>query len=132
MAATDMSERELATDETVSLISADKVEGTPVYGADRDKIGTVQKLMIDKRSGRVSYAVLSVGGFLGLGDRHHPLPWGALSYDTDLDGYLVNVTRETVEQGPSYEEGTEPAWHDAEWRGGVNEHYGRMGAAPIV
>ena len=64
-----MSERETST-----LIGSDKVEGTAVYGADQEKIGTLERVMIDKVSGRVSYAVLSFGGFLGVGDDHYPLP----------------------------------------------------------
>ena len=68
-----MSERE-----TGSLIGSDKVEGTAVYGADDAKIGTIERVMIDKLSGQVNYAVLSFGGFLGIGDDHYPLPWQPL------------------------------------------------------
>ena len=70
--------------ETVSLIGSDKVEGTSVYGADDTQIGSIERVMIDKRSGKVSYAVLSFGGFLGIGDDHYPLPWDSLKYDTNL------------------------------------------------
>ena len=65
--------------ETVSLIGSDKVEGTSVYGADETQIGSIERVMIDKRSGKVSYAVLSFGGFLGIGDDHYPLPWESLN-----------------------------------------------------
>src|SRR5882762_5231852 len=70
--------------ETGSLIGSDKVEGTAVYGADDTKIGSIERVMIDKLSGKVSYAVLSFGGFLGIGDDHYPLPWQSLKYDTNL------------------------------------------------
>ena len=73
--------------ETGSLIGSDKVEGTAVYGANETKIGSIERVMIDKKSGRVSYAVLSFGGFLGIGDDHYPLPWQSLKYDTGLGGY---------------------------------------------
>jgi PRC-barrel domain len=73
--------------ETVTLIGSDKVEGTAVYGADDTQIGSIERVMIDKRSGKVSYAVLSFGGFLGIGDDHYPLPWDSLKYDTNLGGY---------------------------------------------
>src|SRR5712671_6104899 len=66
------------TRETGSLIGSDKVEGTAVYGANDTKIGSIERVMIDKMSGRVSYAVLSFGGFLGIGDDHYPLPWQSL------------------------------------------------------
>jgi hypothetical protein len=61
------------TKETGSLIGSDKVEGTAVYGANDTKIGSIERVMIDKMSGKVSYAVLSFGGFLGIGDDHYPL-----------------------------------------------------------
>ena len=60
--------------ETVSLIGSDKVEGTAVYGADENKIGSVQRIMIDKISGKVAYAVVSFGGFLGMGEDCYPMP----------------------------------------------------------
>ena len=80
------------TRETGTLIGSDKVEGTAVYGADDTKIGSIERVMIDKVSGRVSYAVLSFGGFLGLGDDHYPLPWQSLKYDTSLGGYRTGIT----------------------------------------
>jgi len=67
-----------------NLIGSDKVEGTAVYGADTKKIGSIQRVMIDKMSGKVPYAVLSFGGFLGIGDDYYPLPWQSLKYDTRL------------------------------------------------
>jgi len=78
--------------ETVSLIGSDKVEGTAVYGADQKKIGSVQRVMIDKISGKVAYAVVSFGGFLGMGEDYYPLPWSKLDYDTQLGGYRVDIT----------------------------------------
>ena len=77
------------TRETGSLIGSDKVEGTAVYGANDTKIGSIERVMIDKMSGKVSYAVLSFGGFLGIGDDHYPLPWQSLKYDTNLGGYGI-------------------------------------------
>src|SRR6476661_4633410 len=72
--------------ETASLIGSDKVEGTAVYGADEQRIGTIQRVMIDKISGKVAYAVTSFGGFLGIGEDYYPLPWSTLKYDTRLGG----------------------------------------------
>ena len=65
----------LEANETGNLIGSDKVEGTAVYGADQNKIGSIERVMIDKKSGKVSYAVLSFGGFLGMGQKHAPIPW---------------------------------------------------------
>ena len=72
------------------------MEGTAVYGADDRKIGSIERVMIDKLSGRVSYAVLSFGGFLGIGNDHYPLPWQSLKYDTRIGGYRMGVTEEQL------------------------------------
>jgi hypothetical protein len=109
--------------ETPSLIAADKVEGTTVYGDGREKIGTIHRIMIDKLSGRVDYAVMSFGGFLGIGDRYHPLPWSMLTYDEALDGYVVNLNREKLEHAPSYAE-DELEWTDPRFGTGVTDYYG--------
>jgi len=61
-----------------NLIGSDKVEGTAVYGANNEKIGSIERVMIDKMTGKVSYAVLAFGGFLGLGNDHYPIPWASL------------------------------------------------------
>ena len=86
--------------ETGNLIGSDKVEGTAVYGADRTKIGSIERVMIDKVSGKVSYAVLGFGGFLGIGDDHYPLPWQSLKYDTDLGGYVTGITEAQLQHPP--------------------------------
>lgn len=80
--------------ETGTLIGSDKVEGTAVYGRDGQKIGSVERVMIDKMSGKVAYAVLGYGGFFGIGDDRYPTPWSSLNYDTGLGGYVTNVTRD--------------------------------------
>ena len=90
----------LEANETGNLIGSDKVEGTAVYGADRNKIGSIERVMIDKKSGKVSYAVLSFGGFLGIGDDHYPLPWQSLKYDTALGGYVTGVTETQLKGAP--------------------------------
>ena|ERR1700730_13046619 len=96
--------------ETVSLIGSDKVEGTAVYGADNKKIGSVQRIMIDKISGKVAYAVISFGGFLGMGEDYYPLPWASLRYDTQLGGYRVNVTEDQLKGAPKFTRSTEWDW----------------------
>jgi len=91
-----------------NLIGSDKVEGTAVYGADKTKIGSIKRVMIDKVSGKVSYAVLSFGGFLGMGDDYYPLPWQSLKYDTELEGYVNGLTENQLKGAPKYE--NESAW----------------------
>ena len=98
--------------ETVSLIGSDKVDGTAVYGADDRKIGSVQRVMIDKISGKVAYAVISFGGFLGMGEDYYPLPWSNLKYDTTLGGYRVGVTEDQLKGAPKYNSSTDWDWSD--------------------
>jgi hypothetical protein len=101
----------LETKETTSLIASDKVEGTAVYGADQRKIGSLERVMIDKISGKVAYAVLSFGGFLGMGEDFYPMPWSTLKYDTKLGGYLVNLTKDQLDNAPKFNESRGWNWN---------------------
>lgn len=113
----------VALNETDQLISSDKVEGTPVYGRAGDSLGAIYTLMIDKVSGQVSYVVMSFGGILGLGERYHPLPWKTLTYDTDLSGYVADVSREQLEAAPSYGRDETP-WTEPGYGRSVYDYYG--------
>jgi PRC-barrel domain protein len=88
--------------ETPFLIGSDKVEGTSVYRSDGEKIGAIERLMIDKITGKVAYAVMSFGGFLGLGEDYYPVPWSLLTYNQRLGGYEVNITDEQLKSAPRY------------------------------
>ncbi|MGJ4888818.1 PRC-barrel domain-containing protein [Bradyrhizobium sp. HKCCYLRH3099] len=107
-----------------NLIGSDKVEGTAVYGADDTKIGTIERVMIDKLSGRVSYVVLGFGGFLGLGNDHYPLPWQSLKYDTRLGGYVTGVTEDQLRGAPKYADEREWNWGDVATGRKVDDYYG--------
>src|SRR5690349_22650086 len=101
----------VATDETEHLISSSKVEGTAVYDRRGERLGTVSSFMVNKFTGQVAYAVMSFGGFLGMGRGCPPLPWKALRYDTRKGGHVVDLDQETPEAGPSYAAGQSPAWN---------------------
>jgi sporulation protein YlmC with PRC-barrel domain len=103
------------------LISSENVQGTNVYSPDGSKIGEVDHLMIDKGAGKVSYAVMSFGGFLGLGSNHYPLPWAALKYNTELGGYQTGVTESQLKGAPPYVDG---AFASRDWEANVHTHYG--------
>lgn len=115
--------RPLERDETGNLISSGKVEGTAVYSTDGEKIGHVDHLMIGKRSGRVEYAVMNFGGFLGMGEKHHPLPWDTLDYDTDRGGYVVNIDKTRLKDAPSYDRARQPDY-DRDYGETVYSYYG--------
>ena len=97
--------------ETASLIGSDKVDGTAVYGMDQQRIGSIQRVMIDKISGKVAYAVMSFGGFLGIGEDYFPVPWSTLNYDTNLGGYRVNFTNDQLKGAPKFTSSTDWGWN---------------------
>jgi sporulation protein YlmC with PRC-barrel domain len=110
------------TRETIDLISSDKVEGTAVYDAHGERMGTIEHVMLEKRSGQVAYAVLTFGGFLGLGNDSYPIPWDALTYDTRLGGYRTTITAQQLTGAPKYQ-GTSWDWEDFERRRKVSDYY---------
>ena len=103
------------------LISSEDVQGTDVYSPDATKIGEVDHMMIDKLSGKVSYAVMSFGGFLGLGHNHYPLPWGALKYNTELGGFQTGVSEAQLKDAPEF---SDDAWANRDWETRIHTHYG--------
>ncbi len=82
------------------LISTARVEGTPVYDRHGEKFGSIHSLLVHKSSGQVAFAVLCFGGFLGVGNRCLPISWAQLSYDRELRGYQLALTRDEVEAAP--------------------------------
>jgi PRC-barrel domain protein len=115
--------RDVATDETSRLIASNKVEGTAVYNRQGERLGSVYNFMVDKVSGQVAYAVMSFGGFLGIGDSYHPLPWKSLTYDTSQGGYVVDLDRTRLEKAPSYRDSEDP-WSDRDYGRSVYDYYG--------
>lgn len=107
----------------LSVISSDKVNGTNVYNPAGEKLGSIDSLMIDKISGKVRYAVMEFGGFLGMGTDRYPLPWDTLKYSTNMDGYVVSLAKEQLENAPRYEHNTIPDYN-YEYGKRVNDYYG--------
>ena len=119
----------VTSDETGTLISADKVQGTAVYDATGERLGTIDSLMLNKRAGKVAYAVMSFGGFLGIGERYHPLPWDSLTYDVDKGGYNIGHTADTLRDGPSYSrDDIDDFDRDDRRAGEVDDYYGSTGS----
>ena len=122
-----MASENVAVDETGGLISASKVNGTKVYNGRGDSLGSIYDVMIDKHSGAVAYAVMSFGGFLGIGEDYSPLPWSALRYDTGIGGYVVDHDEETLKGGPRYTDDDHERWEDPEYTRGIDDYYARYG-----
>ena len=108
---------------TGSLIAAEKVNGTSVYDGNGDKLGTVEDIMLDKVSGRAIYALMSFGGFLGMGEKQHPLPWSALHYDPRKEGYIVNLSKEQLKGAPTLDPDGEFNW-TSDYGRSVDKYYG--------
>jgi sporulation protein YlmC with PRC-barrel domain len=103
-------------------IAADRVEGTEVYNATGDHLGEVEDVIIDKRSGKVAYAVMSFGGFLGIGEKYHPVPWSILTYDTSKGGFVVPMNKAQLEGAPSYG-AKEMKFSDRAWNSRIHDYY---------
>lgn len=84
-----------------SAIRASKVIGTSVYNTAGEKIGKVEDVVLDKSSNNIMFAVVGFGGFLGMNEKFHPLPWSTLDYQKDQDGYVVSVTKQQLEAAPA-------------------------------
>jgi len=108
-----------------NVISSEKVEGTSVYNATGDKLGSIDDLMIDKRSGHVRYAVLEFGGFLGVGTDRYPIPWNVLRYSNERGGYIVPLDKAALEKAPKYGESSTPTY-DYEYGSKVDSYYDRF------
>lgn len=132
MAQTHSTSGAVEMDETASLIASNKVEGTAVYDRQGERLGSVYNFMVDKRSGRVAYAVMSFGGFLGMGDSYHPLPWRALTYDPGQGGYVVDLDKSRLQGAPSYAAGEEATYWGDRTRGrAIDDFYGVAGLGAI-
>jgi sporulation protein YlmC with PRC-barrel domain len=116
-------ERRVPRDETSRLIASNKVDGTRVYDPDGRRLGRIENFMVSKRAGRVEYAVLSFGGFMGVGERHFPVPWDELTYDERLGGYVIAITERDLERAPSYDAARSPRFDDR-YRDDIDSYYG--------
>jgi hypothetical protein len=108
------------------LIAGARVAGTDVYNSAGDHLGEIYDVMLDKQSGKVAYAIMSFGGFLGLGEKYHPIPWSVLDYDTGRGGYVVPLTKDKLEAAPMYDSAGEPDWDDKAYGKRVHDYYGTM------
>src|ERR1700730_18427245 len=110
-----------AIEKTDRLIASNKVEGTAVYNRQGERLGTVHNFIIDKFSGHVAYAFMSFGGFLGMGERYHPLPRSGLDYVTRHVGYVIHLDRSRLEKAPSYTASSMPNWSDRAYGSRIDE-----------
>lgn len=112
------------------LIPAKRVNGCAVFNQANEKIGQIEDIAIDKKTGKVAYAILSFGGFLGLGGKHQPLPWSVLTYDADQTGYVVPITEEFLAMAPKLDVSELSGWDDSKQREALHSYYAPYGAMP--
>ncbi|MDB5740235.1 MAG: PRC-barrel protein [Alphaproteobacteria bacterium] len=86
-----------------SAILASKVKGTAVYSTAGDKIGTVEDIVLDKKSNQIMFAALGFGGLLGIGEKYYPVPWSLLDYSEDKGGYVVPLNKDNIDKAPAYD-----------------------------
>jgi len=108
------------------LIAGARVAGTAVYNSAGEHLGEIYDVMLDKRTGKVAYAIMSFGGFLGLGEKYHPIPWSVLDFDPGRGGYVVPMTKDKLEAAPMYDSQDEPDWDDRAYGKRVHDYYGTM------
>ena len=106
------------------LMSADTLQGDEVYNAADEKLGEITDIMIDVPTGRVAYAVMSVGGVLGLGDKLFAVPWSALRLDTERKCFRLDASKEQVENAPGFDKDHWPSMADPAWASEVHGYYG--------
>jgi sporulation protein YlmC with PRC-barrel domain len=107
-----------------ALMGADTLIGNDVYNTANESLGTIKELMIDMSSGKISYAVLSYGGFLGMGDRLFAVRWAALKLDTANKRFILNASKEQLKNAPGFDKDHWPAMADSTWVTNVHNFYG--------
>jgi hypothetical protein len=105
------------------LIESDRVEGTAVYDLDGQQIGTIRRLMIEKVGGRVIYALMEFGGFIGIGTDEYAIPWRKLEYDTALEGYKTDITAEQLKNAPAFSRDRNYDWSDEQSERDLHDYY---------
>lgn len=106
------------------VMAASTLDGDKVMSSDGDDIGKIKEIMLDVYTGRIAYAVLSSGGFLGIGDKLLAIPWNALTLDTDRKCFLLSVSSETVKNAPGFDKDHWPTMADATWASQLHDYYG--------
>jgi len=106
------------------LMGADTLLGNDVYNDKDEDLGDIKEIMLDMRTGRVSYAVLSFGGFLGMGEKLFAVPWNALTLDTVNKRFILKVDKEQLKDAPGFDPGHWPDMADTTWSNEIHTYYG--------
>ena len=107
------------------IMAASSFEGETVVNPKGETIGEIEEIMLDVRGGRIAYAVMSVGGFLGVGERYFAIPWRAFTMDTDHHRFILDVDKERLQNAPGFDKDHWPAMADPRWATDVHAYYGQ-------
>jgi hypothetical protein len=106
------------------LMGADTLVGNDVYSHHSEDLGDIKEIMLDMRSGRIGYAVLSFGGLLGMGEKLFAVPWDALTLDTEHKRFVLNVAKDSLKSAPGFDKDNWPDMADRTWEQGIHDYYG--------
>lgn len=106
-----------------ALLSAATITGDEVCNLKDEKLGTIEDIMLDTQNGRIRYAVLSCGGFLGMGDRLFAIPWSALTLDSAQKRFTLDLDKERLKNAPGFDKDDWPSWSDSNWSTSVDSYY---------
>lgn len=107
------------------VMAASTLDDTKVITSDGEDVGKISDIMLDVEGGRIAYAVLSTGGFLGMGNTLHAIPWSALTLDTDEKCFRVDITAERIKNDPGFDKNYWPSMADAAWGTSLHKYYNR-------
>ena len=114
-----------ATKGKYGVVSASKIIGEPVINRQNENLGKIRELVLDAQTGRLAYAVLSFGGFMGMGNKLFAVPWGSLQFAANENKLVLNVDKERLRTAPGFDENDKwPDFADRTWGAGIHEHYG--------
>ena len=106
------------------IMAASSFEGETVVNAQGETVGEIEEIMLDVRAGRIAYAVMSVSGFLGIGEKYFAIPWHAFTMDTDNDRFILDVDKERLKNAPGFDKDHWPSMADQRWGTEVHAYYG--------
>ena len=106
------------------LMGADTLIGNDVYSQNNEDLGDIKEIMLDTASGKICYAVLSYGGFLGMGEKLFAVPWQALTLDTENERFVLNVDSAKLDSAPGFDKDNWPNMADETWANSIHSYYG--------
>lgn len=106
-----------------ALMGANTLIGNDVYNSQEEDLGDIKEIMIEMSTGKISYVVLSYGGFLGIADKLFAVPWGALTLDTENKRFILNVEKGRLENAPGFDKDDWPDMADPQWQEKIKSFY---------